>query len=76
MPFIGTAQIDSLRDVWANKGLNDTTRLKALEEYQVLTQRVLPDSALTAFDVYLNLTKQNGLVRKENCLCEQGKYFS
>ena len=65
MPFIGTAQIDSLRDVWANKGLNDTTRLKALEEYQVLTQRVLPDSALTALDVYLNLTKQNGLVRKE-----------
>ena len=65
MPFIGAAQIDSLRDVWANKGLNDTTRLNALEEYQVLTQRVLPDSALTALDVYLNLTKQNGLVRKE-----------
>ena len=65
MPFIGTAQIDSLRDVWANKGLNDTTRIKALEEYQVLTQRVLPDSALKALDVYLNLTKQNGLFRKE-----------
>jgi tetratricopeptide (TPR) repeat protein len=65
MPFIGAAQIDSLRDVWANKGINDTTRLKALEEYQVLTQRVYPDSALTALHVYLELTKQNGLVRKE-----------
>ena len=65
IPVLGTAQIDSLRAVWVNSEANDTTRLKALEEYQLLTQRVYPDSALTALDVYLDLTKQNGMVRKE-----------
>lgn len=65
IPVLGTAQIDSLRAVWVNSEANDTTRLKALEEYQLLTQRVLPDSALKANEIYLNLTKQNGLVRKE-----------
>ena len=65
LPFFGTAQIDSLRTVWTNSESSDTSRLKAIEEYHVLTQRVLPDSALKALDVYLSLTKQNGLVRKE-----------
>jgi len=49
------SQTDSLRFVWENQSLPDSTRLDALDEYYELYVHVMPDSVLLTLDYYYDL---------------------
>ena len=46
---------DSLRSVWENESLPDSTRFDALDEYYELYVHVIPDSVLLTLDYYYDL---------------------
>ena len=48
-------QVDSLRKIWQNEKLLDSTRFNALHEYQSIYENVMPDSVLVALDYYYDL---------------------
>ena len=49
------SQSDSLRLVWQNEELSDSTRFEALDEYYDLYVYVMPDSVLSLLNFYYEL---------------------
>lgn len=58
------AQTDSLRLVWENQSLPDSTRFDALDEYYELYVHVMPDSVLLTLDYYYDLATRKKAVRQ------------
>ena len=57
-------QTDSLRFVWENQSLPDSTRFDALDEYYELYVHVMPDSVLLTLDYYYDLATRKNAVRQ------------
>ena len=57
-------QTDSLRLVWENERLLDSTRFDALDEYYELYVHVIPDSVLLTLDYYYDLATRKNAVRQ------------
>jgi len=57
-------QTDSLRFVWENQSLPDSTRFDALDEYYELYVHVMPDSVLLMLDYYYDLATRKNAVRQ------------
>lgn len=58
------SQTDSLRFVWENQSLPDSTRFDALDEYYELYVHVMPDSVLLTLDYYYDLAIRKKAVRQ------------
>ena len=58
------AESSSLRLVWENESLLDSTRFDALDEYYELYVHVMPDSVLLTLDYYYDLAIRKRAVRQ------------
>ena len=75
------SQSDSLRLVWQNEDLLDSTRFEALDEYYELYVNVMPDSVLSSLNFYYDLAIEKkaerqiyrALLRKGNIYRNQNK---
>ena len=75
------SQSDSLRLVWQNEELLDSTRFEALDEYYDLYVNVMPDSVLSSLNYYYDLAIEKkaerqiyrALLRKGNVYRNQNK---
>ena len=75
------SQSDSLRLVWQNEELLDSTRFEALDEYYELYVNVMPDSVLSSLNFYYDLAIEKkaerqiyrALLRKGNVYRNQNK---
>jgi hypothetical protein len=72
---------DSVRLVWQNEELLDSTRFEALDEYYELNVHVKPDSVLSSLNYYYDLATRKkayrqiyrSLLRKGNVYRNQNK---
>lgn len=75
------SQSDSLRFIWQNEDLLDSTRFEALDEYYKLYVNVMPDSVLSSLNFYYDLAIEKkaerqiyrALLRKGNIYRNQNK---
>ena len=70
------SQSDSLRLVWQNEELLDSTRFDALDEYYDLYVHVIPDSVLSSLNFYYDLALEKKAERQiYRALLRQGNIY-
>ena len=70
------SQSDSLRLVWQNEELSDSTRFEALDEYYDLYVNVMPDSVLSSLNFYYDLALEKKAERQiYRALLRQGNIY-
>ena len=70
------SQSDSLRLVWQNEELLDSTRFEALDEYYDLYVHVIPDSVLSSLNFYYDLALEKKAERQiYRALLRQGNIY-
>ena len=70
------SQSDSLRLVWQNEELLDSTRFDALDEYYDLYVHVVPDSVLSSLNFYYDLALEKKAERQiYRALLRQGNIY-
>ena len=71
------SQSDSIRLVWQNEDLSDSTRFEALDEYYDLYVHVMPDSVLSSLNFYYDLAIEKNAERQiYRSLLRMGNVYS